>query len=318
MRELRSIAKELKNADLDVVQQVVVREVQKEQHVHFFQDRKALWCYLIGDSCVAFRELLKDGIDKFCFLYVDQCSKGADRHLRLLLAWNNYSATYAVASMSTPASSRRWSRLLSGYAGAVSDDCRSAVMSVVFSALFTYIVRQRDLILDNLSSRCESAIRKEPAAPVTPDDDVSLYRLFGFSLHVSIQFRSRSCWNRSRVAKRYTLEKKQKFRKQLSMLKVLVESDKTVIPAILKKQDRGRMKFPHRLLLPFCRACSVKIKSTLNMQALLKDGRKISKVILCTYTSMSVAIQDGFFCTFPLQSLYVSYTTCAQSSGQHP
>ena len=227
VRELRSIAKELKNADLDVVQQVVIREVQKEQHVHFFQDRKALWCYLIGDSCVAFREVLKDGIDKFCFLYVDQCSKGADRHLRLLLAWNDYGATYAVASMSTPASSRRWSRLLSGYAGAVSDDCRSAVMSVIFSALFTYIVRQRDLILDNLSSRCESAIRKEPAAPVTPDDDVSLYRLFGFSLHISIQYRSRSCWNRSRVAKRYTLEKKLKLRKQLSMLKVLVESDKS-------------------------------------------------------------------------------------------
>ena len=42
MRELRSIAKELKNADLDVVQQVVIREIQKEQHVHFFHDRKAL------------------------------------------------------------------------------------------------------------------------------------------------------------------------------------------------------------------------------------------------------------------------------------
>ena len=157
-------------------------------------------------------------------------------------------------------------------------------MSAVFSSLFTFLVRQRNLILDNLSSKCESAICHEPATPVTPDDDVSLYRLFGFSLHVSILFRSRSCWSRSRVAKRYTLEKKQKLRKQLSVLKLLVESDKTVIPAILKKQDRGRMKFPHHRLLPFCRACSVKIKSTLNMQALLKDGRKISKVIKCMQT----------------------------------
>ncbi len=133
VRELRNIAKELKNADLDVIQQVVVREVQKEQHVHFFQDRKALWCYLIGSPCVAFRELLKDGINKFCSLYVDECAKGADRHLRLLLAWNNYSATYAVASMSTPASLRLWNKLISGYAGAVPDDCRSAIISFVFS-----------------------------------------------------------------------------------------------------------------------------------------------------------------------------------------
>ena len=37
VRELRNIAKELKNADLGVVQEVVVREVQKEQQVHFFR-----------------------------------------------------------------------------------------------------------------------------------------------------------------------------------------------------------------------------------------------------------------------------------------
>ena len=35
VRELRNIAKELKNINLGVVQEVVVREVQKEQHVHF-------------------------------------------------------------------------------------------------------------------------------------------------------------------------------------------------------------------------------------------------------------------------------------------
>ena len=284
MRELRSIAKELKNADLDVVQEVVVRKVEKEHHIHFFQDRKAMWCYLIGNPSPAFRELLKDGIYTFCSLYVDECSKGADRYMRLLLAWNNYSATYAVASMATQASSRLWNKLTSGYAGAITDDCRSAVMSSLFSSLFTFIVRERDLILDNLSSRCESAICREPATPVTPDDDVSLYRLFGFSLHVSIKFRNRSCWSRSRVAKRYTLEKKRKHMKQLSVLKLLIESDKTVIPATLKQQDRGRMKFPTQCLLPFCRACSVKIKSTPNIRALLKDGHKISKVKLMINT----------------------------------
>ena len=100
VREVKSIAKELKSADLDTVQQVVVKEVQKEQHIYVFEDKKALWCYLIGDPCVAFRELLRDGISKFCSLYEGECLKGADRHMRLLLAWNNYCATYAVATMS--------------------------------------------------------------------------------------------------------------------------------------------------------------------------------------------------------------------------
>ena len=101
MRELRSIATQLKEVDLDVIQEVVVREVQKEQHIYVFEDRKALWCYLIRERATAFRDLLKNGMNKFCSLYVGECSKGSERHMRLLLAWNNYSGTYAVASKAT-------------------------------------------------------------------------------------------------------------------------------------------------------------------------------------------------------------------------
>ena len=103
---------------------------------------------------------------------------------------------------------RQWKKLISGYSGVVSDDSRSAVVSAIFSALLTCIVHQRDLILENLKTRCELGICQDPAMPTTPDDDVTLYRLFGFSLHVSINFRTRSCWSRSRMAKRYTLKRK--------------------------------------------------------------------------------------------------------------
>ena len=287
--ELRSISKELKEADIDVIQEVVVREVQKEQHIYVFEDRKALWCYLIRERDTCFRDLLQNGINAFCSLYVGECSKGAERHMRLLLAWNNYSGTYAVHSNSTDASRNLWNKLTSDYAGVISDDCRSAVVSAIFSALWTCIVHQRDLIIDNLKTRCASAIREDPSVPVTPDDDVTLYRLFGFSLHVSMRFRARSCWSRSKLAKHYTLKKKQDFRKQLSLLKLLVETDKTVIPAVLKKQDRGRMKFPQQSLLPFCCRCSVKIKSTLNMHTLLKDGRTISKVRFTLFNPSKVS-----------------------------
>ena len=87
VRELRNIAKDLKNVDLGVskrseecqsrcrTKSCGERSVQKEQHVHFFHDRKALWCFLIGNSSVAFQELLKDGIDRFCSMYADECSK---------------------------------------------------------------------------------------------------------------------------------------------------------------------------------------------------------------------------------------------------
>ena len=134
LSELRSIARELRKADIDVIQAVVVKEVQKERH------------YLIGEHSPAFRELLKDGLNKFCSLYVGKCCKGAERHLRVLLAWN------AVQHTLFPEVTRKeWSKLTCGYSCGISDECRTAVILSDFSALLTYIVRQRDMILDKFS-----------------------------------------------------------------------------------------------------------------------------------------------------------------------
>ena len=64
----------------------------------------------------------------------------------------------------------------------------------------------------------------------------------------------RHCWVQSTClytpssAKLLESFEKLKFRKQLSLLKLLIKTDKTVIPAILKKQDRGRMKFPQQCI----------------------------------------------------------------------
>ena len=56
LSELRSIARERRKADIDVIQAVVVKEVQKERHIYVFPERQALWCYLIRERSPAFRE----------------------------------------------------------------------------------------------------------------------------------------------------------------------------------------------------------------------------------------------------------------------
>ena len=45
---------------------------------------------------------------------------------------------------------------------------------------------------------------------------------------------------------------------------MLPETNKAILPAIIAYQDRGRMSFPHRDLMPFCRRCSTAIKTWLN------------------------------------------------------
>ena len=50
--------------------------------------------------------------------------------------------------MTTQASSRLWNKLTNGYGGAITDDCRSAIMSAIFSSLSTWSARKR--IMDAL------------------------------------------------------------------------------------------------------------------------------------------------------------------------
>ena len=108
------------------------------------------------------------------------------------------------------------------------------------------------------------------------DDDTSLYRLFGFSLFVSIRHRKRMCYGRLRM--KCTLERKRTYKQQYAVLVLLVEIDKSVLPACIKLQDRGKMTFPHHSFLPFARACSIAIKAHLNDIEYKRHGRHIVQV----------------------------------------
>lgn len=105
------------------------------------------------------------------------------------------------------------------------------------------------------------------------DDDGSLYRLFGFALHVGIKFRNKVLHGRLRSW--FRPEKRRRYGLELTTLKSLVETDKSVLPAVVKFQDRGKMTFPHQILLPFMRKCSESIKSTLNCKNFKLQGRTI-------------------------------------------
>ncbi len=111
---------------------------------------------------------------------------------------------------------------------------------------------------------------------IEPDDDTSLYRLFGFSLFVSIRFRKRAIFGRLR--KQYTITKRAIFRTQLRALTALLETDKSGLPACIRFQDRGKMRFPRRSMLPFCRHTSLAVKTHLNSNNYSRQGRKIARV----------------------------------------
>ena len=106
---------------------------------------------------------------------------------------------------------------------------------------------------------------------VQPDDDASLYRLFGFSLFVAIRFRRKVLYGSLR--RLYTLLKRKQYLVELNVLKSLIETDKSILPVIIRSQDRGKMTFPHRVLLPFMRNCSIDIKKFMNCDYFKINGK---------------------------------------------
>ena len=69
--------------------------------------------------------------------------------------------------------------------------------------------------------------------------------------------------------------RRRQYAVELAVLKTLVETDKSILPAVVRFQDRGKMTFPHQVLLPFMRKCSRFIKSKLNCKQFKLQGKTV-------------------------------------------
>ena len=67
------------------------------------------------------------------------------------------------------------------------------------------------------------------------DDDASLYRLFGFALHVGMKFRKKATHGHLRSC--FCLSRRRQYAMELAVLKTLVETDKSILPAVVRFQD---------------------------------------------------------------------------------
>ena len=102
------------------------------------------------------------------------------------------------------------------------------------------------------------------------DDDVSLYHLFGFELHVGMKFRKKA--THGHLCSCFFPSRRRQYAMELAVLKSLVETDKSILPAVVRFQDRGKMTYPHQILLPFMCKCS---RLTLNCKQFKLQGKTI-------------------------------------------
>lgn len=212
---------------------------------------------------------------------LERHTQGGERFARYLVAWQNFVGTLACNPEGDAELEDQWARLTNQLGCDVSSESRSTLVLAVASTSYTFLQQQVGIRYSVLYMRyCDifqqvkqvqeswrtvqcQAVDMNPE----PCDDVSLYRLFGFSLFAGIRFRKKAVYGRLR--KRFT-----KTRLQLQVLKSLLESDKSCLPACVKFQDRGKMMFPHR----FCRECSLGIRTYLNPSMYNSLGRKVMQV----------------------------------------
>ena len=141
------------------------------------------------------------------------------------------------------------------------------------SILCRYLLTLQVALLQSAWRTSHLEAVRESDDDIEPDDDMSIYRLFGFALFAGIRYRKKVVYGKLR--KIATKERRKEYMHHLNILQSLIETDKSVLPACIRLQDRGKMIFPERAVLPFARNCSREIKKHLNTAKYKQYGRKI-------------------------------------------
>lgn len=184
--------------------------------------------------------------------------------MALLRDWHTVCGRIACESLEDNTSRCLWLAVVEDFS--VSGDDRSAIISSIGCGCYSFFQKQVLHLIKHWSSvHLNYQEQLQPGIPssCTPDDDIALYRLWGFSLFASIRFRKSAL---TKFCKRYTAIRRRSLAKQLTVLQTLLETDKSILPAVIRLQDRGKMNFPHRILIPLMKKCSIAIKSKVNVQ----------------------------------------------------
>lgn len=138
--EVKFIRSRLHELDLEIMEAFVVKEVETvELHVACYPERQALWSHLKRSKKLGkMMEFLKN---TFCELFSGH-STGAERFGRLLAAWYQRTGALACATISTQSCSELWRALTCDFKGAVSALDRSALVSAIAAAVYTFFQKQ--------------------------------------------------------------------------------------------------------------------------------------------------------------------------------
>lgn len=183
----------------------VIITVEKESHLNYYPSRQELWTYLKHHKL---RVLVDFLTKKFAHLY-DDYARTHDGFSKLLMDWHSICGQIACENLEKDKTSLLWQYINDGYKSPISQEDRSALISSIGAACYTFFQRQVSLFNKHWASmHLTFRSHLQASIVVTPDDDISLYRLWGFSLFASIRFRRQAL---TKFRKRYTPSSRKPF-----------------------------------------------------------------------------------------------------------
>ena len=113
---------------------------------------------------------------------------------------------------------------------------------------------------------------------ITPEDDVSLYRISGAALCQMIQLR-KDTLSEKKGKRKITPQSRSEMEIELHLLMQLKETDKSHLPNALKVLDEGNLTFVKKDFLNFVREADVNIREFVNEKRLKKHKNSLLKVV---------------------------------------
>ena len=240
-------------------------------HLQAFPKREKLWKHVKASE--ALPDLVRQLIVGYVNVYKTH-HKGKDKYAHFLVAWHEFFSRFAVEG-SDPENAI-WCALVSGGDDYLRDTGdRSAIMTSIAKAVYELLTEKASQLQEQRKGPAHTDSRYPQAKEALPDDDASIIRVSGFALHSAIRFGRKALLPKNKS--KHTTVARQKFTKELELLKLMKTADKSFMPRVVTYQDRGHMTIMHPAMLDFGRTLFSTVRLSLNYTNYMKKGPEVFK-----------------------------------------
>lgn len=212
---------------------------------------------------------------QYAYLY-QKHQNGKDKHMHFQLHWYQECSELLLETLQRPClqhkeSTSAWFDFRNQRLQQFSiDHCISVLLSLQ-GAVYTYFNGKIVSEVKKADAHDQESDPSRTPLMITEESEDVYYRFGGAALKEMLH-------NRYKQIHTTPLDKRSQICVEISVLKSMLCSDKSIIPPSLKYRDRGHMYFPSQNIIPFIKAVDDLVRQIANNDGMKKHGKTIIEV----------------------------------------